>query len=373
MTAVDRSLSSPPIYGLYGDVQQPAFTPCPAVTPNPFGSNRALSAVRPRAPSVANSPAATMTPPCSRSPSSPARRTSPEPLLAQSTLGSIDFTLDPRPRFPEGPAVFARPSSPPRKLVLSVYGKPLNVMEMFPSLFTTFCFAVFGTPIVLCHHVGRDPQVLFWIGDYIDWVLFLPLLFVWAHIYHVIFRVPSKFVMVICLIGSCVVILYACQHVMLDAYDNANAFTAIDCDTFPQKMELQRSWEAAHTFYDNCMTEMADEMDITYESAATMYRIEDCADYVTQLGRNPDWGYLAELEEQHLCSGWCERGEAIWTLSETRDSCSSTVGDIMHSQIRFTMLQVLVYTFVVLFVISVMLVTLGPTLWRYTDRMVAYA
>lgn len=251
----------------------------------------------------------------------------------------------------------------------SPYGKPLDVMEMFPSFFTAFCFAIFVTPIVLCYHIGRDPQVLFWIGDYLNWVLFLPILFVWAYLYHVICRRPSKFVMTICLIGSSVVILVLSQHVLLDAYDRANEFTARDCDTFPRKLELQRSWEAARTFYASCMAETAEELGIGYASAVSTYRIEDCADYATQLDRNPDWGYLAELEEEHYCAGWCERGHAIWTLEETRDSCSSTVADIMHNTIRRTMLQVVVYTIFLLSVLSVMFVWLGPSLWRYSDRM----
>lgn len=261
-----------------------------------------------------------------------------------------------------------------KPMVRSIYGKQLDIWEMFPSLFTAFCFTVFVTPIILCHHVGSDPQVLFWIGDYINWVLFLPVLFVWAHIYHMIVRIPSKFVMVTCLIGSCVVILCLSQHVLVNAFDNANAFAARDCETFPRKMELQRTWEAARTFYANCMSDVADELDITYESAVSAYRIEDCSDYTTQLEQNPDWEYLADLEEQHLCAGWCERGHAIWTLAETRDSCSSTVGDIMHTQIRFTMMQVMVYTISLLGLLCVLFVTLGPSLWRAADyRRATYA
>ena len=34
------------------------------------------------------------------------------------------------------------------------------------SFCTAFCFATFITPIILSYHIGRDAQVIFWIGDY---------------------------------------------------------------------------------------------------------------------------------------------------------------------------------------------------------------
>lgn len=382
------------------------FAPCPPMSPNPCGSNRALSA----------------TPPVvSWQAPEPRGRTSAELPYANAGgfNGSLDFTLE--PTLPEGPAVYAQeptvyaqapsqgpvvyaqgplvyahdpmvyaqapppgfqqygsiPTPAPEQPKPAVtrglaFGKPLDVMETFPTLFTTFCFGTFITPIILSYHVGRDPQVLFWIGDYINWVIFLPVLYVWAHIYHTMYRVPSKVVVVICLIGSCIVILVLGEHVLLDAYGRANELTARDCETFPRKMQLQRSWEAARTYYANCMTSMAGDLGISYESAVATYRIGDCSDYPTQLDQNSDWTYLASLEEQHLCAGWCEPGHAIWTLGTVRDSCSSTVADIMNNKIRWTMLQVVVYTVIVLCLASVMLVAIGPNIWRYNERQCQY-
>lgn len=244
------------------------------------------------------------------------------------------------------------------------YGKPLNFLEMFPTLFTAFCFGTFITPIVLSYHVGSDPEVLFWIGNYINWVIFLPILYVWAYIYHTIRRIPSKVVVVICLMGSCCVLLVLGEHVLLDAYDRANEFAARDCETFPRKMALQRSWDAAHAYHADCMQAMSTELNIPYESAVATHRIRDCSDYSTQLEQHSDWEYLARLEEHHLCAGWCQPAQALWTLGSTRDSCSSTVADIMENKIRWTMLQVVVYTVIVLGTVSTMLVAWGPSLWN---------
>lgn len=298
-----------------------------------------------------------------------------------SFIGQLDYTLQPDPSAPVsgllevpvqapqygsvGPAV-PMSFSLGAKGVVSVYGKKLDVMEMFPALFTAFCLATFMTPIVLSFHIGRDPQVLFWIGDYIKWVAYLPVLYLGAYVYHTVYRLPSKMVMTVCLIGSCVTILILSDRVLLAAYDRANEFAARDCDTFPTKRELQREWESARVYYATCVASVAEETGMTYESAYNAYRIRDCEDYAAQLAAHPHWEYLGQLEEQQLCSGWCERAQPLWVGGDVKDSCSAVVGDIMMNKVQWTMMQVLVYTITVLGIVSVLLVSVGPTLWRYT-------
>jgi len=248
---------------------------------------------------------------------------------------------------------------------MTVYGKQLDVMEMFPALFTAFCLATFMTPIVLSVHIGRDPQVLFWIGNSINWVIYLPVFYLGSYAYHTFYRLPCKMVMVVCLIGSCVTLLVLCDRVLLAAYDRANEFAARDCDTFPTKRELQREWEGAHAFYISCVSAMAAENSMNLETAYASYRITDCQGYEAQLVEHPRWAYLGQLEEQQHCSGWCERAQPLWVGGDVKDSCSAVVADIMMNKIQWTMMQVLVYTLVVLAILSVLLVSVGPTLWRY--------
>jgi len=302
-----------------------------------------------------------------------------------SVIGHLDFSFQPPEgapaskaplpaQLPEAPLIQQYGSMGPATPVyapfkgasMSVYGKSLDVMTMFPALFTAFCFATFITPIILSYHIGRDAQVIFWIGDYISWVAYLPLLYVWAYAYHSIYRLPSKMVMVVCLIGSCVTLLILSDRVLLAAYDRANEFAARDCDTFPTKRELQREWDIAGTYYANCVAAAAEETGMTYETAYASYRIRDCPDYEAQLAQHPHWEYLGQLEEQQQCSGWCDRAQPLWVRGDVRDSCSAVVGDIMMNKVQWTMMQVLVYTITVLGIVSVLLVAVGPQLWRYT-------
>lgn len=407
MRSSNRSASSPPL--AHSMPPSPSTGPAPTVFPNPSANPMALSAVQPRSSSTPPlqpgfRPVSSNLVP-SGIPISVARQVSPRvlqvsqtgmqrPLLQApqhsaahrpSVVGQLDFSFHhpdggpvSEPPFPDqlrevpiiqqygsvGPA--APVYSPFKGATTSVYGKKLDVMTMFPALFTAFCFATFITPIILSYHIGRDPQVIFWIGDYIQWVIYLPVLYVGAYIYHTVYRLPSKMVMVLCLIGSCVTLLVLSDRVLLAAYDRANEFAARDCDTFPTKRELQREWEFARTYYANCVAAAAEESGMTYEAAYGSYRIRDCADYSAQLAAHPHWEYLGQLEEQQHCSGWCERAQPLWVGGDVRDSCSAVVGDIMMNKIQWTMMQVLVYTITVLGIVSVLLVAVGPTLWRYT-------
>lgn len=426
MRSSNRSTSSPPMG--YSLPPSPSTGPAPTVFPNPTANPMALSAVQPRSSStpplqpgrpismnfasgssfsaarqgspramlvetdsrsasplrvrVGGAPVATMSPTAMQAP-----QRAPQHSAAHrpSVVGQLDFSFQPPqgapvpgPFIPDqlrevpviqqygsvGPA--APVYAPFKGASMSVYGKSLDVMTMFPAMFTAFCFATFITPIILSYQIGRDAQVVFWIGDYISWVIYLPVLYVCAYAYHTIYRLPSKMVMVLCLIGSCVMLLILSDRVLLAAYDRANEFAARDCDTFPTKRELQREWEMARTFYANCVASAAEDNGMTYEAAYSSYRIRDCPEYETQLVEHPHWEYLGQLEEQQQCSGWCERAQPLWVSGDVRDSCSAVVGDIMMNKVQWTMMQVLVYTILVLGIVSVLLVAVGPQLWRYT-------
>jgi hypothetical protein len=253
------------------------------------------------------------------------------------------------------------------------YGKQqdkaaLDVMGMFATLFSALLVCTFITPLYLAYHVGSDDQVQFWIGSYINWVFILPPVYVVTHFYHVITKRPAKLLVVLSLIGSCVVILVLADRVLLDAYDRANEFEAKDCDTFPNKRELQREWDAAHAFYANCMQQVSKGLDIEFEAAIATYRMKDCKDYQDMLGKHPSWEYLGNLEENYACSGWCSRGQPLWTLGQVKDSCSATVADILRHKVQWCMLQVVIYTILALGTVSTSLIFIGPSLWGHRKR-----
>merc|ERR1719482_2206691 len=83
-----------------------------------------------------------------------------------------------------------------------------------------------------------------------------------------------------------------------------------DCATWDSKMELEMAWQSADRYFSACVQRVATETNSTEVAAASLLAVTDCAEYINA----PDvaryqrqWGYLAALELQQECSGWCTR------------------------------------------------------------------
>jgi len=253
-------------------------------------------------------------------------------------------------------------SGVPRQAMPSNLGH-LDMASMFPSGFTFSLFFIFITPVCLALHVGLDPHVRQWIGRYYTWVLFLPILFLMAHLIHVKERAPNKLVVISSLILPCLVILVLGDRVLLQSYDLANRFAARDCSTFPLKQDMDREFQAGKKFYANCMATMSSSgRNLTFASATALFRIQDCPGYQDLLVAHPDLNYLRQTEAQHSCAGWCDPDQPLWLFGEVKDSCSSAVAEVMFGKIQRGALQAVSYTIVVLGLSSMGLVLVGPTL-----------
>lgn len=238
-----------------------------------------------------------------------------------------------------------------------------SMSNKFPLLFTIFCFTTFIIPVWLVYSVGGDIQVTFWITGLTPCVLILPFLYLFTHVWHIMQGKPSRNLVVVCLIGSCMLLMILSDMVLLEAYSLANKFAASDCNTFAGKSNLQTEYLAATAFYDGCILNTAKLTDVSQTKAEGMYNIQDCSGYADQLTYYPGWPYLESMEKKYHCSGWCTASHrGMWTFAMTKDSCSATAADLMYNKVQFTMLQVVVYTTVCLGFVSIMLMLAGPVL-----------
>jgi len=238
-------------------------------------------------------------------------------------------------------------------------------MELFPALFTIFCFVVFIIPIWLTYHIGQDDQVQQWITQWAWIVLFLPLLYLGTHVYHVLHGVPNKILVLACLLGSSTLILILADVVLLQAFHKGNEFGAKDCNSFAAKRDMEIQYQNAKKFFSTCVIKLSKEHGITVQAAVGQYRLNDCSNYASLEANNTGWPYLARLEEVHSCGGWCTRGQPLWTFKTVQDSCSSAVADVMHNKVRWSMMQVVVYSLIAFGFVAAMLLNAAPLLQKH--------
>lgn len=247
-----------------------------------------------------------------------------------------------------------------------IQGQASELTETFPRIFTCVCFIVFMTPIYLTIRIGRDTNVRYWFGPWCYIAAFLPCLFILGHIVHSNKRQPHKPTVLVCLIVPAVTLLILGECVFTSISDKANQLFSTDCDTFAEKRALEREHLAAQNVFATCLADTVSQArvpNLTLEHAAELYRIQDCEEYESELqAHQRDWTYLRHMEEEHKCAGWCNVGEPVWTFGEVRDSCSVAASTIFDGKIKHMASQVVVYNIIVIFIVSIGLLVVGPSL-----------
>jgi hypothetical protein len=256
---------------------------------------------------------------------------------------------------------------PVQDVVESLTTMSPRVLQMFPSGFLMFCFGIFSVPMALVVHLSFDPTVQMFMPQF-SWTVYvlIPVLCVLTFFVHLLREGrPSRFFITATLIVSCVLLLILSDTWLLQAYQKAPAFASSDCMSWPEKRLMQTEWESARGFYATCMSEKSKKEGISFAGAIHAYRIQDCADYSTELRNHPQWAYLGHLEDTQNCAGWCEPGQPMWTRGETKDACSPVVAEILTDKVAWCMRQVCFYALITLMVMSVILITIRPLLEKY--------
>jgi len=241
----------------------------------------------------------------------------------------------------------------------------IDVLRMFPSRFALCGLLLFLPPSLLLAHLCHDTTVQYWVGYWTLVPVLIPFIFITSYIVHQSLGKPHKPTILICLFTSCV-LLFAIGDIILSVSSDKGAqLLSMDCDSFPAKRQLQKSWEAAAALFDKCLVDTVQTHNITLETARSKFRIQDCEEYAVQLDMHgQDWNYLQQLEEQYQCSGWCASSASIWAFKaqSAQDSCHTVVAQVFFHKVHRSAKQVVVYTIVTLLAISIVLVLIGPLL-----------
>jgi hypothetical protein len=194
--------------------------------------------------------------------------------------------------------------------------------RLFPSIFTATMFVVFIIPSFTLYYMCKQPAVNYWIEDKSGWVFIVPLLMSLTHQYH-LKKGPGKMVTTMSLVIPSVVIFTICMITTENAKGIAQELFSIDCDITREKAMLQLEWEAANSFYSQCLKNTEQHSPYTLQYLEKTFRINDCAHYeAVHVRHQKAWDYLRNMEEGYQCTGWCVPNRPLWTAGRHLDSCS---------------------------------------------------
>lgn len=191
---------------------------------------------------------------------------------------------------------------------------------------TTISLLLFMVPALTLIWVSTSPALEYWSATWLPMLLSIPVVILAVHFYQVKFGANQSAVGVALVLPSVVL-----MFMLLDAESHAGLKSqelfSISCDAFPEKETLQLEWEAAHDFFDQCITDTAaSNKGITKEVLTDNFSILDCTQYDEVYAKHASaWGYLSMLEEKYGCSGWCTPGQQLWSHGPHKDSCSDAV------------------------------------------------
>jgi len=241
-------------------------------------------------------------------------------------------------------------------------GENIDVVAMFPNAFTLLTLLLFGMPTYLIMENALFAAVRYWSSGWVWMTLAIPVVIVLAHVVHSSGGVPNKWAVIGALVFPSMMLLLFANGQMTSAMDRADKLFSVDCDTFEGKRMLQRSWDAAETLFEDCLsTTVAANPDLTVPQLKDHFRIQDCEEY----GRahhehSRDWDYLQYLEVSHGCTGWCSPGQQLWSRVPHKDDCSTVVSVVYAFKIEEHAKQVCIIMFSTLVITAIGLIIVGP-------------
>jgi len=233
----------------------------------------------------------------------------------------------------------------------------VDLEKLFPDAFTFWSVFVLAAPLIKAAFLATDPSVAIGLGSYGDIALplliFFPLVLVGVG--HCIRkkRGMGKWSVVIGLAGSCLIVAAMANHIVTHAIKYGNIYAAMDCRAFTEKYKVEKIWQAAQTFHTQCLKDANANQT---KAEGTIHLISDCPGYDKELKKQPVWDYLATMETDFGCGGWCQPHKSLWTVSSARDSCSAVVSEVLTRKVERLSRQLGVYCIVMVVVTTVWLI-----------------
>jgi len=187
--------------------------------------------------------------------------------------------------------------------------------------FTIFVFLAYAGPSVITLQMAFDPDVAFWLGRVGVLTFLLPILFLVQHGVHESRITNPKSMRFLMFWAATIPAIWFCAMggvYMNEADYNYEFLRASGCDGL--KGELQDAYNKAVSLQAVCVARMVKENGGHPLPNLFVPVITLCEEYQEldkgELGSY--WNYLAHAEINHVCSGMCEGGPALWNGDGTR-------------------------------------------------------
>lgn len=224
----------------------------------------------------------------------------------------------------------------------------IDMLGLFPLLFTLVCCLLFLFPSFLLAKIGWNLTASYWqpFGAVMTLSLALvPLIIVGAHVIHARKMVPVKKVVIFGIFVPATIIILMADMFYESSWRKAQDLADRDCDAFQGKRDLQNSWEVAYYIYESCLNQTNVVSGYTRAQLQKNFRLDDCEDYSMisdeYQAYKYDWLYLEHLEKSLACSGWCYPGQQLWSKQTVKDDCSSSVSNSFYYFVRARSMQIL--------------------------------
>lgn len=233
--------------------------------------------------------------------------------------------------------------------------RSLQLMKMWPEVFTSICLLLFVLPSCTLIYVSRQPAVDLLGTNWTSVTAAIPLVILLSHWSQYRYG-PNKNAIVAGLLIPSLILVFLGEKQSRGASTFVQSLFSVDCHMLPEKAELQLHWEAAQSFFTKCTNDTVanSKITVTTKFVADHFRIQDCADYSGALAvHHRSWTYLQSLEENYACTGFCVPGQQLWSKGPHKDSCSVALSKMYRyevypraEQVAMSMLAVLFATVV---------------------------
>jgi len=195
-----------------------------------------------------------------------------------------------------------------------------------------FLFLLFAPPTLMCIHLGMDPDVKYWVGSGCLIALINPILFM-ALFGGMHARGAKKAVITAAFLLPAVMFA-AIGGVYMNSCEMAYAhLISNDCSVPREKAELQMAYDQAQTMYLACLQRMDISPDAT-EDGRLPPSVASCEEFqrASQANHmfNAEWEYLAHMELNQICGGFCDPGRPLFVRSlDVHEPCAQFVAHKM--------------------------------------------
>jgi len=269
------------------------------------------------------------------------------------------------------------------------YKKWHNLRNFMAYMFTMVLFVLLSAPTIISIHLGMDNDSAFWIGRWGLVSLAVPVFLFGQHFYHLWMLQDRtrrrRYIFVIAPVVPAVLFMIIGGTYMSMARHLYGQLMSSDCNptgTLPAKYWMQEAYEEAGAAYKQCVTRMEEEnMGQELRRHPTLQSCEEWSKLMSQQQgvvpwkgykvtpgtlrqHNPSndhrWQYLANVELNHLCGGFCKPGPPLFASYDL----TGRMGGACSQFVAFRFLSIMHWA-IVIFSIGLTIVVLSIPTYLY--------